>query len=108
MTDLEMVRECAAAMGWRTKTVASDDVTCIYAQCDVEPKPDWYEYNPLANDAQAMALVKRFELNIGPDIQAVENAATSGWAVADYDGSGEVFNADLNRAIVECVAKTQR
>lgn len=52
-------------------------------------------YWPLDKDAQAMALVKRFRLQIDPyDDQ---------WNVACVDKSAAI-REDLNRAIVECVA----
>lgn len=81
MTDLEIVTRCAHQMG----------VPLMGSDVDL--------YDPLRDDAQAMALVKRFELNIGP--------IHDGWQVSDYDGSNETENKDLNRAICECVAKME-
>ena len=58
--------------------------------------------DPLHDDAQAMALVKKFRLTIGH---------CGSLYVVEWWGSGtespEVWaeNNDLNRAIVECVAK---
>jgi hypothetical protein len=60
------------------------------------------------NEAKAMALVKKFQLNIRPDVQNPNGyALEEGWLVSDYAGNNEVFSANLNRAIVECVAKMQ-
>jgi predicted NAD/FAD-dependent oxidoreductase len=63
-----------------------------------------WRYDPLHDDAQAMALVKRFRLN-------VTVSGDTYWDVDNDDGSGRRFadamQHDLNRAIVECVAKMQ-
>jgi hypothetical protein len=81
MTDSEMTMCCADLMGWHRYIAIS--------------------YNPLHDDAQAMALVKKFNLHI------------NWWPTS----SGETWQAqsiapnyiaqanNLNRAIVECVAK---
>jgi hypothetical protein len=78
MTDLEMVKKCAARMGYMP------DVNWV------EPK-----YDPINNDAQAMALVKKLELSI--------TKPSNYWYVTDGLG---VYGEDkeLNRAIVHCVA----
>ena len=61
------------------------------------------QYWPLTNDAQAMALVKRFGLGFDRNIILGE------WHVIMVDERSVVKNqgadADLNRAIVYCVAK---
>ena len=102
MTDLEMIKRCAKKFGfepyedqsqWKLEAPA---IACKLGTWSGE----CIVYNPLTDDAQAMALVKKFEINIGPDVKDV-----FGWTASDYDGSGEVFNTDLNRAIVECVAR---
>jgi hypothetical protein len=57
-------------------------------------------YNPLQNDEQAMALVKMFRLS-------VMAAPMTGWIA--HGGEDDTFtkaeSTDINRAIVECVAK---
>jgi hypothetical protein len=84
--DLEMTKLCAQAMGW-VKTEKGDD------------------FDPLHDDAQAMALVKKFELTI---IRLYSQddptwlVSTPGWV-----NKFESKHSDLNRAIVECVAKMQ-
>ena len=60
-------------------------------------------YDPLHDDAQAMALVKKFHLSVNnyaetPNVWEVWIDATPDY----WTGSNE-----LNRAIVECVAKMQ-
>lgn len=61
--------------------------------------PFMREYDPLHNDEQAMALVKKFRLSVGPGDGA-------DWTVWDNDNSAveQANNPNLNRAIVECVA----
>lgn len=112
MTDLEMTKLCAEAMSL-TLLPAYRKGTILYD----EGQHDWNglmysrdgnhlfiqsgAYDPLHDDAQAMALVKKFDLNLQPDHE--------GWCVSDYTGDKvETRNADLNRAIVECVAKLTR
>lgn len=103
MTDLEIVRACAMAA----------DLSC-YEVSDNEPRhsirlsgshsPE-NEYWPLENDAQAMALVKKFKLNIS-------SWGTGLFTVWDQRGFNERYESnhynDLNRAICECVSKMQK
>lgn len=91
MTDLEITKLCAEAMGYAaTKHLSLENV--IYA----------IDYEPLENDAQAMALVKKFNLNISrirPNIEwGVEK-----WGIEYLEQS--TYSKDLNRAICECCAK---
>lgn len=112
MTDLEMVRLCAQAMGYRItetkdgryRVVANDDGVMMIGD---EPQI-LRRYNPLHDDAQAMALVKKFDLTLR------KMKSPKGWMVADFgwstcNGAHRGFSkTDLNRAIVECVAKMQK
>jgi hypothetical protein len=106
VADLEMVRLCAEAMGYRQDRDGGYSRRVQGAGMD---DPDWVEfiYNPLLYDAQAMALVKRFGLWIWG------NRERDGWKVERlrHDERGERYidadSPDLNRAIVECVAKMQ-
>jgi len=101
MTDLEITKLCAEAMG----------IPCVYVRPPGWDERDHYlvardggAYNPLHDDAQAMALVKRFDLNF-------EKFPGSSWEVSRWSGntwSEELFNDDLNRAICECVANMQK
>jgi len=95
MTDLEITKLCAEAMGLR-----------VVKQLGVMRFPNTqFEdslYDPLHDDAQAMALVKRFHLNIGQTTQGVKV-----FTRPLKGGFHEADNADLNRAICECVAKMQ-
>lgn len=86
MTDIEMTKLCAQAMGIEQP---------MYAE--LQP------FNPLDDDAQAMALVKTFRLVILADHADNDNK----WSVSynwQYPG---IIHEDLNRAIVTCVAKMQ-
>jgi hypothetical protein len=89
MTDLEMTKLCAEAMG-----------TPPWVVGDQYPDSEWFW--PLRHDAQAMALVKRFRLDIWWPFNA-----EGGWRCA-VGGKRPAENADLNRAIVECVASMSK
>lgn len=101
MTDQEMTRLCAEARGLtpRTPTLKKQFNERIFEF-----------YNPLHDDAQAMALVKKFGLRI---VEAPEGGGAEVWEVVKWDwrsNEDEVCaeNVDLNRAIVECVARMQK
>lgn len=88
MTDLEMTRLCAEAMGLQHFV----DHEGVWLRMEVK-------YDPLHNDAQAMALVKKFRL-------VIDRTDDGRWMLPSVS-PGDVVNADLNRAICECVAKMQ-
>lgn len=92
MTDLKMTKLCAEAMGFQ---VIGGDFHCWY---DDKNEQHLGAYEPLHDDAQAMALVKKLHISIG-------HLQSKRW-IAHKDGI-EVWNESLNRAIVECVAKIQ-
>jgi hypothetical protein len=94
MTDLEMTKLCAEAMGY---TYADGMAEAKGRHGEWETSHTW-PYTPLTNDAQAMALVKRFHL----DIFGSEGTV---WCVSF--GAPEVISESLNRAIVEAIAKMQ-
>ena len=95
MTDLELIKRCAEKMG-----------------LDVIQCPDfegwWFngrndeEYNPLTDDAQAMALVIRLGLEIR------RPHSDEWWVMGNGLYGASVGDADLNRAIVRCVALTRK
>lgn len=98
MTDLEMTKLCAEAMGF-TESVHYDPRTpaCKPPSILIEVSHHYYEiFDPLNDDARAMALVKRFR----PHMNA--NKEGSWWVLSE---TSEGKGPDLNRAIVECVAK---
>lgn len=99
MTDLEITKLCAEAMGLKGVHISHDkfgDARVLY----VPSGNDGVRYNPLHDDAQAMALVKKLRLS-------VIAAPMAGWIV--HNGEDATFTksvgTDLNRAICECVAK---
>ena len=95
MTDLEMTRLCAEAMGYKGEGISDHWGGFPIFASEVGP------YDPIHDDAQAMALLKKFALTITPD--------DGGYLVYPDDESYFVENSrDLNRAIVECVAKMQK
>lgn len=93
MTDLEMVKKCAELMGLgapRYRFVESGSHL-------LDEASGFLTYDPLHKDAQAMELLKKFRLTI-------DDANDGGWFVVGIGGA-QAENADLNRAIVECVSK---
>ena len=102
MTDLEMTRLAAEAMGLRV-FVDAYGALCL-EQLDIL-SADNVVYDPLHDDAQAMALVKRFRIDI--------YAYDSSWAALLDDNHLhhrapiQYIALELNRAIVECCARMQ-
>ena len=93
MTDLEMTRLCAESMGLWFGHSKSDDTDNLYVSKTAISGP-WEVYDPLHDDAQAMALVKKFP---GYCLHALT-----------CELEVEPEKRDFNRAIVECVAKMQK
>ena len=96
MTDLEATRLCAEAMQY---TVTVEQLRGRNTSPTV--RTNGLIYDPLHDDAQAMALVKRFHLQV-EFLQGL-------WAVSpEKQFDPEVMNESLNAAIVFCVAAMQR
>lgn len=98
MTDLWMMKLCREAMGHRTM-LKNGALHCADTGHLVS-------YDPLHDDAQAMALVKKFQLEQVPP----QCRSDKQWRVSSYSNGHDpvhTVNSDLNRAIVECVAKMQ-
>src|ERR1700674_3141426 len=110
MTDLEMTKLCAEPMGFEYYPQAySAGLTAWWID---KGNKDWCFYDPLDDDAQAMALVKKFSLLIFKprnwQVVVAEqwNNGPPGISIGNRtDALGE--SDDLNRAIVKCVAKMQ-
>jgi hypothetical protein len=108
VTDLEITRLCAEAMGlsvreWRGPMDNQEPSLCTFHQINAETWMPQQRYDPLHDDAQTMALVKKFDLEI-------QHYHTDlGQVIKKYVAYPrvEVINNDLNRAICECVAKIQ-
>ena len=98
MTDPEITKLCAGGMGYRVMGEGPQWGGLLVKMGDSEANT----YDPLHDDAQAMALVKKFELDCHRH-EGVE------WVVENRHGElGEYAygaNKDLNRAICECVYK---
>ena len=107
MTDLEITRLCAEAMDLcedeqTTRSISYREEGHIWVRHEADPIG--YMYHPLHDDAQAMALVKKFGLQILPP----EPASAGRWVVS-YGELGKCGdNTNLNRAICECVVKMQQ
>lgn len=94
LSDLEITRRCAEMMG-------------ISFEIGGDPAAVWIsrengdEYNPFHDEAQAMALVKRFRLSVDR-----YDAECEDWIVS-ADGKLNLFavDTDLNRAICLAVAR---
>lgn len=108
MTDLRMLQLCAKAM--KLRPVKMFPTGCTVGNKKVMEagilKPGkagklgyWERYNPLKNDAQAMALIKRFDICLAGEGNSWE-------ATMFLKGDDELrVRADsINRAVVECVA----
>ena len=110
MTEEELTRLCAEAMGLTTIEAfghphvkhdhwPSRDTSCEKTGIGLKA------YSPIDDDAQAMALVKKFGLNIehrywdDPLVYKDD---------AHFNRVAEATAPDLNRAICECVAKMQK
>lgn len=117
MTDLEVTALCAEALGWIHLGAVGVDppkrgepdppgLWCLSGGNDWWINPEGHHVcapcsgipDPLHDDAQAMALVKKFRIQIDPyDDQ---------WNVAIV-GKSAALTEDLNRAICLCVARMQ-
>ncbi len=92
MTDLEITRLCAEAMGCKWKETSDG----IYVD-------SFTSYDPIHDDAQCMALVKRFKLMLVPNGTLWEVGPENGPLGRQQDAN----NPDLNRAVCLCIAKMQ-
>ena len=96
MTDLEMTKLCAAAMGVR---IISHELDGDGLYKNANGTFGDRNYDPLHDDAQAMALVKKFAI----ETRKIERDGKWIWQTCNGYFWGQ--SDDLNRAIVECVAK---
>lgn len=107
--DLEMTKLCAESIGmeysvgWKGGWTDNVYSRRVYTTEELAAGGiDWCQrYNPLENDAQAMALVKKFNL-------ALYHNGLAWWATRAFPSFNlNGVHENLNRAIVECVAKMQ-
>ncbi len=101
MNDLEITRKCAEAMGLPIEYDAN------FTKGMLRLPTGWIAYDPLHNDEQAMALVKKFGLLVDPQQDGQNFEIDPGWEVSHVSLPDDYLsiNTDLNRAICECVAK---
>lgn len=107
MTDLEMTKLCAEAMGWRPAGERKDFDAVKAIPVEQFPGAPHYQYAPLKDDASAMALMKRFRLDVAWS-WAGQVGCRSVSTASDVLENISCDHKDLNRAIVECVAKMQK
>jgi hypothetical protein len=115
MTDLEMTKLCAEALGYvrveigpRRGIGSETGVWVSRYTVGCMSIFDPLKRNDCFSDGQAMALVKHFALELMSPLD------TGHWLCIAYIFVGQrlrervrAFDASLNRAIVECVAKMQ-
>ena len=99
MRDNEITRLCAEAMGYTVPITRNLGDRILLPQGG-----DFVRYDPLTNDAQAMALVKKHKLCFYWRDKVVTEPR---WEACDYNGNNLVCNQNLNHAICECIAKMQ-
>jgi hypothetical protein len=102
MDDLEITKLCAEAMGLRLLHSESE---CVLMQSGSYYFIESGAYDPLHDDAQAMALVKRLIITIDRDHGIPTNWCAS---LYRYHSVYQVFDIDLNRAICRCVCNMQK
>ncbi len=107
LSDLEITRLCAEAMGLKwIPNINSRAFPEHLQEGWVDQQGIQFPFRPLTDDAQAMALVKKFGVTIG-------NNGLGKWIVEWWPAHQSLYPAhdadgtDLNRAICECVAKMQ-
>ena len=103
MTDLEITKKCAEALGYQCLPIgdgryrATWDGTAVYMIAEAQGMTQ--RFDPLHDDAQAMELVKKLRLNV------IASQFKGGHWVVNYRHFVDATSRDdLNRAICECVA----
>ena len=103
LTDLEATQLCAEAMGIAAHE--NDDGAIRFLESGIH----YRKYQPLTDGAQAMALVKRFKIDIEPMFDGEEGEwQASQWAKDRNGRINKHCHTDLNRAIVYCAAAVQQ
>ena len=100
VTDLEITKLCAEAMGYKFTRLNPYELSGILVNGIVDEES---RYDPIHDDAQAMALVKKFHVAIGWNADQ-----TPTWGAFRQDTKKWCVSLYLNRAICECVAKMQQ
>ncbi len=115
MTDLEITRLCAEAIGVEMKvrkvirrTLVGGSVT-EHTEKYAETLVDVCDYDPLTNDAQAMELVRKFNLFIeAPDTPVSRMWHAFCWLDPAHEKNVYSASESLNHAICVCVANMQQ
>ena len=106
MTDLDKIRLCAEAMGYR---IVYPDESALPLSIEINGIGS-QRYNPLCSDAygeaQCMALVKKFHIQLDKTLRTQENL-NGMWIASHTDKFVSEPTDDLNAAVVECVAMMQ-
>jgi hypothetical protein len=111
VTDLEITRLCAEAMGYSISRSKYQPHTQVWVTPphSEQSLPAAFLYAPLHDDAQAMALVKKFPMTIEHPSLTVGGKEWHVESVEIVNGiCPDVYAEDLNRAICECVAKLKQ
>ncbi len=107
MDDLELTKRCAMAMEyfdvleWSKATHISSPSAMAARRFPTSP---FENYDPLTDDQQAMALVKRFRLAIHPPNPEGPRKYHKEWTVEHVESQMGESSTDLNRAVCMCVA----
>ena len=110
MTDLEITKLCAEAMEVPVKESIAHPMYgggLFLEICTGRDPGNEGEYAPIHDDAQAMALVKKFGLWLTYAINPNRDNINLWVAHHAHRSNEEATNLDLNRAICECIAKMQ-
>lgn len=112
MSDLEITRLCAESIGLKQYTeggIPQDSSEHSIYVWDDRRDCNYSNYDPLHDDAQAMALVKKFRLNIAYiGIKETDETRSVEWWCMDVSQKCEAPGDTPNRAICECVANMQK
>lgn len=102
MTDLEITKLCAEAIGIQLYFDTNGGTWLGDPSFNLR-------YDPLRDDAQAMALVKKFHLRLKEWQRSLGHDDGPWWTVTyPYLRHGMADSSDLNRAICECVANMRK
>jgi len=105
MTDLEITRRCAEKMGFAWCETGEDWDRLVRGPKKMAVAN---QYDPLHDDAQAMALLKKFHILLHCDLVNTSHVDEEWlWGVVSQDHTFGTESFDLNRAICECVAKIE-
>ena len=105
LSDVEITRRCAAAMGY--KIIGNAKLRLTAEELDLVHVDLWgvglpHVFDPLHDDKQAMGLVKKLNLGI------LEADSNGWWEVSRRTDCNSFGHKDLNRAICGYVANMEQ